>query len=104
SRGGCAPSGCRPRDRPPRSCAHARRQCWLLAFIAYVATQPEAVSRSRFAADEAGSDDERLLDEVIEILKAVFEPVNPRQRQRHVDPDLEEGVAERHLDVALIRQ
>src|SRR5450631_649778 len=60
--------------------------------------------RQRFSADEAVCDGEWLLYKVVKVLKAVFEPPHSRERERHVDPNLEEAVSERHLDVALIRQ
>src|SRR3546814_3632071 len=50
------------------------------------------------AVDEAVPYRIRPLDQMLEILEAIFDPGDLGQRQRHVDADLQEAVAHRHLD------
>ena len=55
----------------------------------------EAVAR-RFGTEDAPvADLVGLLHQVLEVLEGIFEPVHARQRERHVDSDLQERVAHR---------
>ena len=70
-------------------------------FAAGGLAQNQAMAGPLRRDDPAVADLHRLLDEMVEVLERIFEPLDFRQRAGHVHAEFEKGVAEGHRDTAL---